>query len=144
MEGQPMSDLFQPKPLVERYRPTAWNQVVGQEKAVAMLQRFARTGQLGGRNYWMSGKSGQGKTTLARLIAAQLAEPWNIEEMDAAELTAAKMDAIRAALHYRGIGERIGRVWIINEAHGFRADQVRKLLCLIEPEGGLPSHCAFV
>jgi replication-associated recombination protein RarA len=108
------------------------------------LQRFARTGQLGGRNYWISGKSGQGKTTRARLIASELAEPWNIEEIDAAELTAAKMDGIRAALHYRGIGERTGRVWIINEAHGFRADQVRKLLCLIEPEGGLPAHCAFV
>src|SRR5205807_1016746 len=103
-----MSDLFQPKPLVERYRPTTWNEVVGQEKAVATLQRFARAGLLGGRNYWISGKSGQGKTTLARLIAAELAEPWNIDEMDAAELTAAKMDSIRAAPHYRGIGERIG------------------------------------
>src|SRR5262245_1620750 len=139
-----MSDLFHPKPLVERFRPTTWNEVVGQEKAVATLQRFARAGQLGGRNYWISGKYGQGKTTLARLTAGELAETWKIEGVDAAELTAAKMDAIRAALHYRGIGERIGRVWIINEAHGFRADQVRKLLCLIEPEGGLPSHCAFV
>src|SRR5262245_29433538 len=105
-------------PLVEKYRPKCWGDVVGQEKAVATLQRFARAGQLGGRNYWISGKSGQGKTTLARLIASELAEPWNVDEMDAAELTAAKMDGIRAALHYRGIGERIGRVWIINEAHG--------------------------
>src|SRR5713101_5104161 len=106
MEGQPMSDLFQPKPLVERSRPTTWNQVVGQEKAVATLQRFARAGQLGGRNYWMSGKSGQGKTTLARLIASDLAEPWNIQEMDAAELTALYFYSIGAHLHLRSFPAR--------------------------------------
>jgi hypothetical protein len=63
---------------------------------------------------------------------------------DARSLTTAKIEAIRQTLHYQGIGDKRGRVWIVNEAHDLHADQVRKLLCLIEPDGGLPVHTAFV
>jgi DNA polymerase III subunit gamma/tau len=65
--------------LTERYRPASWSEVVGQEKVVQRLQALAKRG-LGGRAYWLSGQSGTGKTTLARLIAAELASPWNVEE----------------------------------------------------------------
>ncbi len=129
--------------LTERYRPQTWDDVVGQDKAVARLRALAQRG-LGGRAYWLSGQSGTGKTTLARLIGAELAEPWNVTEYDAAELTADEMRAIERDLTYRGIGGKPGKVWIINEAHGLRVDQVRKLLTLLEPERGLPEWCAFV
>jgi DNA polymerase III gamma/tau subunit len=129
--------------LTERYRPQTWDDVVGQDKAVARLRALAQRG-LGGRAYWLSGQSGTGKTTIARLIGAELAEPWNVTEYDAAELTADEMRAIERDLTYRGIGEKNGKVWIINEAHGLRVDQVRKLLTLLEPERGLPEWCAFV
>ena len=129
--------------LTERYRPQTWDDVVGQDKAVARLRALAQRG-LGGRAYWLSGQSGTGKTTLARLIGAELAEPWNVTEYDAAELTADEMRAIERDLGYRGIGGKSGKVWIINEAHGLRVDQVRKLLTLLEPERGLPEWCAFV
>jgi DNA polymerase III gamma/tau subunit len=130
--------------LTEKYRPSDWGQVVGQSKAVATLRRLEVNGELGGNNYWISGQSGTGKTSLARLIASSLAEPWNVEELDAGDMTADKIRGIEKALHYRGIGARQGRVWIINEAHGLRNAQVTALLTLIEPEGGLPSYAAFV
>jgi hypothetical protein len=76
-------------------RPPEKGLPIGDERE----KRFARAGQLGGRNFWISGKSGQGETTLARLIASELAEPWNVEEMDAAEVIAAKINAVRQAWH---------------------------------------------
>jgi DNA polymerase-3 subunit gamma/tau len=129
--------------LTERYRPQTWDDVAGQDKVVARLRALARRG-LGGRAYWLSGQSGTGKTTIARLIGAALAEPWNVTEYDAAELTADEMRSIERDLTYRGIGAKPGKVWIVNEAHGLRVDQVRKLLTLLEPERGLPEWCAFV
>ena len=62
--------------LTERYRPADWPEVVGQDKAVQRLRALAMRG-LGGRAYWLSGQSGTGKTTIACLIGAELAEPWN-------------------------------------------------------------------
>ena len=132
------------RPLAEKYRPQTWADVVGQDKVVGRLKTLADRGGLGGRAYWLSGQSGTGKTTLARLIGAALAEPWNVHEYDAADLTADELRTIEVGMAYRGIGGRPGKCWVVNEAHGLRVDQVRRLLTLLEPEGGLPSWCAFV
>ena len=68
--------------LTEQYRPTTWAEVVGQDKVVQRVQTLAQRG-LAGRAYWLSGQSGTGKTTIARLIAAEVAGEWDIEELDA-------------------------------------------------------------
>lgn len=52
------------------------------------------------------------------------------------------MAAIQRDMQYRPLGR--GRAWIVNEVHGLRADQVRKLLSLIEPAGGLPQWVVFI
>jgi DNA polymerase III gamma/tau subunit len=56
--------------LADKYRPSSWSEVVGQDKTVSRLQALAKRGGLAGRAYWLSGQSGTGKTTIARLIAA--------------------------------------------------------------------------
>lgn len=134
------------RPLPEKYRPTKWGAVAGQDRIVKQLREWRSRGGLGGKAYWLSGKKGTGKTTIARLIASTGCEPWNTEEMDAAELTAEKFRDIEALMRYRGICSdgRDGRAWIINEAHGLNVSQVRKLLTLLEPTGGLPAHVVFV
>ena len=85
-----MSDLFR-APLTEQYRPKSWAEVVGQEKVVNRLLALRKRG-LAGRAYWLSGQSGTGKTTIARLIAADVAEEFCIQEVDAAGLTVARTD----------------------------------------------------
>src|SRR5438132_9963501 len=113
--------------LFEQYRPRSWGDVVGQEKAVAALCRLAQRDALCGRAYWLSGKSGTGKTTIARLIAQTVADEFFVEEIDAGRLTlAALIDLDRVSqLHAWGKG---GRVYVVNEAHGLRQDVIRQLL----------------
>jgi DNA polymerase-3 subunit gamma/tau len=129
--------------LADKYRPRSLAEVIGQPKAVAMLQRFAARGELSGRAYFISGKSGTGKTTIARIIAGLVAESWNVEEMDAADLTADKIRSIQAESALLGMGALTGRAYIVNEAHGLNASQVRKLLTVIEP-GDIPAHVVWI
>ena len=57
----------------------------------------------------MSGQSGTGKTTIARLIAAEVADPLNIEEIDATGLTPAVLRDIEREMNFYGIGQKTGR-----------------------------------
>ena len=56
------------KQLYEQYRPRAWPDVVGQDKVVKRIMALRKRG-LAGRAYWLSGASGTGKSTIARLLA---------------------------------------------------------------------------
>ena len=51
------------------YKPRSWAEVVGQEQALAVLDRCRQAGGLGGRAYWIAAGSGRGKTVIADLIA---------------------------------------------------------------------------
>jgi replication-associated recombination protein RarA len=122
--------------LTERYRPASFGDVVGQDKAVARLRSIAdRAGGFGGGCFWLSGPSGAGKTTLARIMAREHCDgAAGIVEYDAAdELTAGELDAIDHALTFRPLwGERERRAFLINEAHGLRASSIRRLLGILE------------
>lgn len=125
--------------LHEQYRPTAWEDVVGQDKAVQTIRRLAARG-LAGRAYWITGQSGTGKTTIARLLAGEVADPEFIHELDATDLTPARLRQLEADMAHFAWG-RGGRAYIVNEAHGLRRDTVRQLLVLLER---LPGHVALV
>ena len=126
--------------LHEQYRPKDFSEVVGQDKAITKIRSLAKRG-LGGRAFWISGQSGTGKTTIARLLAAQLAEAMYIEELDATDLSAAKLRDIEQTMAVFGFGQKNGRVYIINEAHGLNKAAIRQLLVLLER---LPSHTAII
>lgn len=128
--------------LALKYRPTTWADVVGQDKTVARLTQLRDGRGLAGRAYWITGQSGTGKTTIANLIAREIAEGANVEELDASALTVADLRDVERSAAIYGMGDKCGRVWIINEAHGLRAAVVRQLLVFLEER--LPSHCAII
>ncbi len=128
------------QPLHEQYRPQAWDDVIGQNKAVAKIKALAKRG-LAGRAWWFAGQSGTGKTTLARLIAQDVADPFCIEEIDATDLTPAKLRDIERVMQMYGFGAKPGRAYIVNEAHGLRKDTIRQLLVLLER---LPAHVVMI
>ena len=133
-----MASLFR-APLTEQYRPKTWEEVAGQDKVVRRLLAMRQRG-LAGRAYWLSGQSGTGKTTIARLIAAEVAEDFMIEEVDAAGLTVASLRELEKEMQVHGWG-RGGRAYIVNEAHGLRKDVIRQMLVLLER---IPSHVVIV
>lgn len=126
--------------LFEKYRPRSLSQVVGHDKAIATIRRLSDTGALAGRAYWLAGPSGTGKTSIARLIAAEIADDLGTEEIDAGALTATAVDAWRLKVANRPLFGR-GWVLIVNEAHGLRKDVIRRLLCATEP---LPTHAVVI
>lgn len=129
--------------LCEQYRPRRFSEVLGQDKIIRRIDRLRKRG-LGGRCFFLTGKSGTGKTTIARLIAAELADPMNIAEYDASDITDAWCKQIQRDMQTRWIGEKSGKVWIINEIHAMTPARLVKLLTLTEPIDGLPDHVAFL
>ena len=125
--------------LTERYRPTSWEQVVGQDATVQRIRNLAKRG-LAGRAYWLSGPSGAGKTTIGRLLAADVASEWDTDEVDGTTLTVAALKDMERTLALHGMGGK-GRAIIVNEAHGLRADVIRFLLVALER---IPSHACWV
>lgn len=125
--------------LFEKYRPKDWGDVVGQDKVLSMIQRLKPRG-LAGRAYFVQGGSGTGKSTIARLIAAEIADDLYVDELDAGQITPSILTSIEKTMHLYAFGKG-GRVYIVNEAHGLSKKAVRQFLVLLER---LPSHVAVI
>lgn len=126
--------------LYDKYRPSTLDEFVGQPKAVAVARRLIASGA-GGRAVWISGASGTGKTTLARILAASVADQWGTVEFDSAVgFGLPELGALRDAMAYRGLGGG-GRCWIVNEAHKLRGPVIAELLGVLER---LPEHCLVI
>lgn len=131
--------------LFEKYRPGRLADVVGQEKAAAVVHRMIERGGVGGRAFWISGPSGTGKTTIARIMADSFCEPWNVEEADAQDVTIDYVREMTRSIQFRPLGVKPGRAWIVNEAHGLRGAIVSRLLTTLEsgPDRKLPAFVAI-
>src|SRR5262245_40310309 len=122
--------------LTEQYRPQRWEDVVGQEKIVSRVRALAQRGGLAGRAFFISGQSGTGKTTIARLIAAEVAPPLAIQESNAADITVADVRDMElewcTSVLPHGPRDLSGRAYLFNEAHLMRRAIVSRLLTTLE------------
>ncbi|MFA5106685.1 MAG: AAA family ATPase [Candidatus Micrarchaeia archaeon] len=128
------------KSLYEEFRPEKWDEVVGQDKTLARIAALRPRG-LAGRAYWITGASGTGKTTIARLIAREVAPNVHMtQEIDGGDLTVAQLQAWAMDMQYAGFGGG-GRAYIVNEAHGMKREVIRRLLTVLE---AMPGHVVVI
>lgn len=116
--------------LAERMRPQSFNAVVGQDKAIRSVGLLRERG-FGGRAILLTGKTGQGKTTIARLIANEFSGDWGTIEIDATGLTAGDIERLIDRTRTRPMN---GQGWTIicNEIQGMTKGVLTKLLTALE------------
>jgi DNA polymerase-3 subunit gamma/tau len=153
--------------LARKYRPTAFDALIGQDALVRTLTNAFRSGRLA-HSYMLTGVRGVGKTTTARIIARALncigpdgqggptAEPCgqcepcraiiedrfvDVIEMDAASRTGVEdIRDLIDGVRYRPIAARY-KVYIVDEVHMLSRNAFNALLKTLEEP---PEHVKFI
>lgn len=127
--------------LYRKYRPAHWNEVLGQEHIVAVLQGALDNGKVA-HAYLFYGSRGTGKTTVARIFARELGVSVNdIYEIDAASNRGIDdIRQLREAVNVFPL-ESAYKVYIIDEVHMLTKEAFNALLKTLEEP---PRHVIFI
>ena len=127
--------------LHERYRPSTWDDFAGHEKAVKIVRRVIERPAYDGGALWIDGTSGIGKTSMAWIIAKQLAKTeYDVEEIDGDGCSVDRVRELSNTLRYRSLSGGF-RIVIVNEAHAMTSRAVQAWLTLLER---LPSKVVVI
>lgn len=121
-------------PLYTRYRPTCFEDVIGQDDVIRRITDIRDSDGLDGRSYFIFGPSGCGKTTIAKLIANEVADRYVQHELDALDLTIDRVARFEEMCHYRPLAVKPNYCFVVNEVHNARTNIISKLQTLLEDE----------
>lgn len=119
-----------PSPLITKYRPRDFDEVVGHVEVMGTLQR-AMASDSHPHAYLITGISGLGKTTIARIIAKTFDA--EVLEVDAASHSKVEemRELVETAQHMSLSGAGV-RLFLIDEAHRLSANAWDALLKVVE------------
>jgi DNA polymerase-3 subunit gamma/tau len=127
--------------LYRKYRPETWEDVIGQDHIVKVLQGAIKLGNIS-HAYLFAGSRGTGKTSVARIIARELeVNPVDLYEIDAA--------SNRGIDDVRDIRDSVGthpfeskyKLYIVDEVHMLTKEAFNALLKTLEEP---PEYVVFV
>ncbi|MBW2309229.1 MAG: AAA family ATPase [Deltaproteobacteria bacterium] len=127
--------------LYKKYRPRKLSQIMGQPQAVAALEVMVQENRVP-HTLLLSGPSGTGKTTIARILRKYL----GCSKVDFTEVNCSDLTGIDTV---RDIRRRVGqaplngtsRIWLIDEAHKITDAAQNAMLKLLEDT---PDHVWFI
>jgi len=127
--------------LYRKYRPSKFDEVLGQEQVVSILKNALKTENIS-HAYIFAGTRGTGKTSVARIFAESLGTSGNdLYEVDAASNRGIDdIRAIRDAVSTMPFESRY-KVYIVDEAHMLTKEAWNALLKTLEEP---PAHVIFI
>lgn len=127
--------------LITKYRPVDLKEVLGQEAVCESIARALNKKNV--RAFSLTGPSGVGKTTIARIIASMAGcERRNLIEVDAATNTGVdEMRQVTNSMQYAALGSSPTKVYVVDEAHMLSRSAWNSLLKAIEEP---PEHVYWV
>lgn len=127
--------------LYRKYRPSKFDEVIGQDAVVGALQNSLKTGKIA-HAYIFAGTRGTGKTSIARIFADALGVSGNdLYEIDAASNRGIDdIRAIKEAVNTMPFDSKF-KIYILDEAHMLSRDAWNALLKTLEEP---PAHIIFI
>jgi DNA polymerase-3 subunit gamma/tau len=128
--------------LYHKYRPEKFENIIGNEETIEALQNMLQDISTCSHSFLLTGETGCGKTTIARIIATQLkCSKEDLREINTADFRG--IDTIRELIKQSQFKPLSGncRVWIIDECHKLTGDAQNAMLKILEDT---PKHVYFV